>query len=128
MTQDGTFPPAGFMRIPSEVEGITVFAPAIPVGDRPELIDFKCPKCGATIAYRVEKGGLACDHCGYIEIPQAEQVGRSAEEFEFTVETIRRSQQGWKQNRRELICQRCGGSISIPMDTLTYSCPFCASN
>lgn len=129
MTTEESFPPPGFAPASSQVAGIEVYAPAGPDSSRlPELVDFKCPRCGATTAYRVEAGGLACDHCGYTEQMEAQSVGRAAEEFEFTVDTIRRSQQGWAENRREMACRRCGGVVSIPADTLAYACPFCASN
>ena len=35
----------------------------------------------------------ACTHCGYYEPPQQEIVGKGAEEFEFTVETLERAAQ-----------------------------------
>jgi hypothetical protein len=55
-------------------------------------------------------------------------VGKGAEEFEFTVETIERAAHGWGVERKELQCQRCGSKTSIPPDTLTHTCPFCGSN
>ncbi|MBE0697776.1 MAG: hypothetical protein IH586_12715 [Anaerolineaceae bacterium] len=123
-----SFPPPGFVSGPSQVPGIDVYIPAPAQEKRPDLIDFKCPKCGATTAYSVEVGKLACEYCGYNETLDKQRVGRNAEEFEFTVETIQRSQKGWGENRREMACRRCGGVISVPMDALAYSCPFCASN
>jgi predicted RNA-binding Zn-ribbon protein involved in translation (DUF1610 family) len=123
-----TFPPPGFVPAPSQVPGIDVYIPDIPHEKRPDLLDFKCPKCGATIAYSVEVGKLACEYCGYSEALTAQQVGRGAEEFEFTVETIQRSQKGWGDNRREMACQRCGGVVSVPADVIAFSCPFCGSN
>lgn len=122
------FPPPGYVPAPSLVPGIEVFIPEAKQADRPDLIDFKCPQCGATIAYSVETGKLACAHCGYTEAPDGQRVGRSAQEFEFTVETIQRSQKGWGENRREMACQRCGGVVSVSADALAFSCPFCGSN
>jgi len=122
------FPPPGFVPGPSKIAGIEVFVPAPAHEKRPELVDFKCPKCGATVAYQIEAGGLACEYCGHREMPEIQQMGRAAEEFEFTVETLQLAQGGWKNERKELACQRCGGVVSTPPDALAFSCPFCASN
>jgi predicted RNA-binding Zn-ribbon protein involved in translation (DUF1610 family) len=126
--QEVPFPPPGFIPAPSRVEGIEVYVPGQLIEKRPELVDFKCPKCGATTAFCVDAGKLSCSHCGYTEAPDAKQVGRTAEKFEFIVQTVERSQQGWGETRKELACQRCGGVVSVPPDALSYTCPFCASN
>jgi predicted RNA-binding Zn-ribbon protein involved in translation (DUF1610 family) len=122
------FPPKGYVPAPSHVPRIEVFAPAPKNENLPDLVDFKCPKCGATIAYDVQAGKLACEYCGYSETVDAQKVGHNAQEFEFTVETVERSQKGWGEDRREMACQRCGGVVSVPQNTLSYSCPFCGSN
>lgn len=122
------FPPPGYVRGLSNIEGIEVYLPGSQEEKRPELVDFKCPQCGATTAYSVEAGKLFCQHCGYSEDPQGKLVGRQAEKFEFIVETVERSQQGWGEERKEMACQRCGGVVSTPPDTLAYTCPFCGSN
>ena len=125
---DNSFPPPGFHPAPSQVEGIEVYAPVTTTVNRPEVLDFKCPKCGATTAYSVDAGKLHCDHCGYDEAPEKKLLGKGAEEFEFTLETMQRSLQGWGEDRKEMACQRCGAQVSVPPDTLAYSCPFCGSN
>ena len=122
------FPPPGFVSSASLVAGIEVFALQDTAQQYPEVMDFKCPKCGATIAYSVELGQLGCDHCGYSEAVRHQQIGRKAEGFEFRLDTIQRVEQGWGENRKDLACQRCGGVVSLPGDTLAYTCPFCGSN
>jgi DNA-directed RNA polymerase subunit RPC12/RpoP len=76
----------------------------------------------------VDAGKLYCDHCGYDEAPEKKLLGKGAEEFEFTLETMQRSLRGWGDDRKEMACQRCGAQVSVPPDTLAYSCPFCGSN
>jgi predicted RNA-binding Zn-ribbon protein involved in translation (DUF1610 family) len=127
MTQ--SFPPPNFIPIQSAVEGIEVYKPA-PEKDeeRREVVDFKCPQCGANTAYSAADGGLTCTHCGYYEPPQKAIVGKGAQEFEFTVETMERAAHGWGATRKELQCQSCGAYTSVPPDTLTHTCPFCGSN
>jgi DNA-directed RNA polymerase subunit RPC12/RpoP len=91
-------------------------------------VDFKCPQCGATTAYSIPDGGLKCTHCGYYEAPSKEIVGRGAREFEFTLETLEQSAQGWGEVRQELACQNCGARTTLPEGSLTHNCPFCDSN
>jgi hypothetical protein len=123
------FPPPGYIPTLSAVTGIEVFMPAPPdVGSVQEVVDFKCPQCGATTAYSVTDGGLTCSHCGYYEAPKQAIVGKKATQFEFTVETIERSTQGWGVERKEIACQSCGAVASLPADSLTYTCAFCGSN
>jgi hypothetical protein len=122
------FPPRGFIRDESAVPGITVFSPA-PAKERfDSVVDFDCPQCGGESAYSVEDGGLTCTYCGYHEAPEKEAAGSDAESFEFTVETIERSVNGWGIERKELQCKSCGSHITLPAGTLTTHCPFCNSN
>jgi predicted RNA-binding Zn-ribbon protein involved in translation (DUF1610 family) len=125
---DNAFPPPGYVAVPSQVEGIEVYAPAVETQNHSEMVDFKCPRCGASTAYNVQAKQLTCDHCGYCDETQTMQIGTAADKFEFKVETIERSQQGWGIERKDLSCQRCGALVSVPPDTLAYSCPFCGSN
>ncbi|MDI6694430.1 MAG: hypothetical protein QME21_05230 [Anaerolineales bacterium] len=123
------FPPPGFIPTESAIPGIEVFIPAPPdSGPHQEIVDFKCPQCGATTAFSAADGGLTCTHCSYYEAPKKPIVGRAAEQFEFTVETMARAAQGWGTARKELSCQNCGATTSLPEDSLTVVCPFCGSN
>jgi DNA-directed RNA polymerase subunit RPC12/RpoP len=121
-------PPANYQAIASAVEGITVFAPG-PEEKLPDSpITYQCPNCGATTRYDVSAGGIACEHCGYTAATKAQQVGTLAESFEFSLDNLRNAAQGWGVERRELFCDNCGAAIILPENTLTATCPFCASN
>lgn len=124
-----SFPPPGFVAVPSAVEGIAVYAPAaLETGPHQEVVDFKCPRCGAVTAYSVVEGGLRCAHCGYYEPPQASVVGKAAPQLEFTVEALAQAARGWGEERRELACQNCGAQLALAPGQLTSTCPFCGSN
>jgi predicted RNA-binding Zn-ribbon protein involved in translation (DUF1610 family)/predicted heme/steroid binding protein len=124
-----SFPPPGYIPAESAISGIEIYLPAPPdSGPQKEIVDFKCPQCGATTAYSVADGGLTCTHCGYYEAPQAAVVGKRAAQFEFTVETMQRAAQGWGVERKEIACQNCGAVASLPAESLTYTCAFCGSN
>jgi hypothetical protein len=125
-----SFPPPGFVRTESAVEGIELYQPAPPEAQEKqrEVVAFKCPHCGAGTAYSAADGALTCTHCGYYEPPHKEVVGKAAQAFEFTVETLERAAHGWGQTRNELQCQDCGAYTSTAPDSLTHTCPFCASH
>lgn len=122
------FPPPGYIPVQSAIAGIEVYQPAPQNEKHQPIVDFKCPQCGATTAYSVADGGLTCTFCGYYEAPQSQTVGKRAEQFEFTVETMQRAAQGWGAERNEITCQRCGAATTLPTDALTHTCPFCGSN
>lgn len=121
-------PPEDFQRVNSKVPDVIVYAP---VPEKPKIDpkkSYACPNCGANIAYDVSAGGIACEYCGYVAPVRAKNVGKGADEFEFTLETISRSNQGWGIQRKVLACDSCGAQISLSEGTLSTSCPFCASN
>lgn len=126
--EPAVFPPPGYVPGTSKVPGIDVYVPSESAEKRPEVVDFKCPKCGASLGFNVEAGKLSCTYCGYSETPAEKRLGQSAEAFEFRVETVERSERGWGEARKELVCQRCGGVVSVSPDALTFTCPFCGSN
>jgi transcription elongation factor Elf1 len=123
-----SFPPPDFIPTGSAVEGIEVYKPRPAEEEYRPVIEFSCPQCGGQTAYSATDGGLTCTNCGYYEPPQKAIVGKGAAEFEFTVETMERAAHGWGEERKELQCQSCGAYTSVPLDTLTYTCPFCNSS
>ncbi len=122
------FPPKDYIQTPSAVPGIVVYMPRPPKETHQEVVDFHCPQCDGVSAYNAENGGLTCTFCGFYEPPEQEIVGKQAEAFEFTVETMERVAHGWGAERKELACNRCASRTTISTDMLTHTCPFCGSN
>ena len=120
-------PPEGFSPVPSQVEGIELYAPA-PEDEAEETHTFKCRHCGGTIAYSATERQLTCPYCGRTQEIAAEEVGRAAAEFEFTLSAMERAQYGWGEERRELVCESCGAAVAVAPDALTSTCAFCGSN
>jgi len=120
-------PPPGFAPVPSQIEGIEIYAPA-PEEEAEETRTFKCRQCGGTISYSATQRQLACPYCGSEQQIDAEAVGRAADEFEFTLETIAEARRGWGAARRELVCESCGAVVTVAPDALTDTCAFCGSN
>lgn len=140
MPSDFVSPPAqnipqGFVRVESKLDGITVYAPAPPVEpNAPDatgpntLTHFKCPNCGATTAFDPRAGSVTCSNCGSVYALHAQQVGRNAGEFEFTLDTLNSTPRGWGLTRRDLVCENCGATTSVAPTELATTCPFCGSN
>lgn len=122
------FPPPGYIQTETAVAGIEVWMPIPPNEKHQPVVEFHCPQCDAATAYSTDDGGLTCTYCGYYEAPQTKVVGKGAQEFEFTVETMTRVAQGWGIERKELACTRCNAHVTISTDMLTHVCPFCHSN
>jgi len=122
-------PPGDYQEVSSALVGITVFAPKQKeTSEIEQPVVFECPNCGAVTRFDVAAGGVACEHCGFISPLRSEQVGKQAQSFEFTLDTLRQAEKGWGVERRELRCQRCGAALAIPREALTITCPFCGSN
>ncbi|MBN1180561.1 MAG: hypothetical protein JXD18_15235 [Anaerolineae bacterium] len=121
-------PPEGFVLVPSQVDGIELYAPAPETAPKEETRSFKCPACSGVTAYNATQQRLACAHCGRVQDMSAEVVGAQAAEFEFTLETMERAQYGWGEARRELACENCGAVVTVAPDVLTDTCAFCGSH
>jgi predicted RNA-binding Zn-ribbon protein involved in translation (DUF1610 family) len=121
-------PPETFVPVPSAMPGVEVYAPRPKDTHKDEAQEYECPNCGSAIAYDVSAGGVACEYCGYTAPVQSVHLGRTAAEFEFTLETVSQSERGWGEKRQVLHCDSCGAELSIPQGALTATCPFCASN
>lgn len=118
----------GFEQVESLVNSVIVYAPKSKTKEQKETRVYSCPNCGATIAYDITGGGIACEHCGYISPVKSEALGRIADEFEFTLETVSQAERGWGIKRQLLNCNACGAELSMPQGAISTSCPYCASN
>jgi len=120
-------PPKGYAPVPSQVDGIEVYAPVLET-DEDELKTFKCRRCGGTISYSAAQRRLTCPFCGNNQEIDVVEVGRAAEEFEFTLDAMARPQRGWGDQRPEIVCESCGAVVSVAPNALTDTCAFCGSN
>jgi DNA-directed RNA polymerase subunit RPC12/RpoP len=124
----GWQPPANYEQVSSDVEGISVWQPRSKEAKVETPTTYTCPNCGASTRYDVAAGGVACEYCGYSAPVNADKVGRRAETFEFTLETLSQAEQGWGIERKTLHCENCGAELTVSEGTLSTTCPFCASN
>lgn len=122
------FPPQGFIPTESALDGVTVYMPTPVREEHERIVAFRCAQCNGETAFSAADGGVTCSYCGYHEAPQAKVVGKSAETFEFKVETVEQASHGWGTERTEIVCQTCASHIIVAPDELTTACPFCLSN
>ena len=94
-------PPPGFEQVESQVQGITVFAPPKETSRTETPKTYTCPRCGGHLAYDIRASGIACQHCGYQQKVEGALLGRSADEFEFTLDTLNQAEQGWGELRSQ---------------------------
>lgn len=121
-------PPPGFQSVPSALDGITVYAQAPEAPVEETASTFTCPNCGASTRFNVAVSGVACEHCGFSSPAEITVHGLRAQENEFTLDSLQSADEGWGIARNVLHCDHCGAELSIPLDALTVTCPFCASN
>jgi DNA-directed RNA polymerase subunit RPC12/RpoP len=122
-------PPEDWVEVPSEVEGVRVWAPA---ADDPRAREapeggYRCASCGGTVGYEVAHGGIGCNFCGFVAPTEAAVVGRDAPVETFTADRLAIAEQGWALDRRTLHCDGCGGELAVEDGALATSCPFCGS-
>lgn len=82
----------------------------------------KCPACGSTMNFNVEKQNLACDHCGYIQMIEASGGVPSRN---LTTEIMEELPQ-WTDTS-VYRCNGCGSKEVLDKKNLTRICPFCGS-
>ncbi len=121
-------PPENYQPVESKIAGIQVFAPTPPPTKPDAPQTFTCPNCGAGTRYNIAAGGIACEYCGYTTAVVAPVVGKKADEFEFTLETLSQAEQGWGGQRQVLHCDQCGADLSVPQGEISTTCPYCLSN
>ncbi len=123
-------PPAGWVRLPSTVDGVDVWGPRPrdeADTDAPEG-SFRCAQCGGTVGFDVAQGAAACGFCGHLAAPAAPVVGRAARAEAFTDAAIAAASQGWALARQQLHCDGCSVDLAVEPGDLATTCAFCGSS
>lgn len=96
--------------------------------------EYKCPCCGATIAFDSKAQKLKCPSCGtefavddlqkyYTAL---DEVGEDSMEWEASDGQELKDEE--KQGLHSYLCNSCGGEIVTDESTVATTCPFCGSN
>lgn len=86
--------------------------------------DYSCPSCGAPIEFNPDKSSLTCKYCGFSHIITGE---KSKDENDFIRDT-NVNNNNWGNETKIIKCSNCGAENVIPVNAISKSCPFCASN
>ena len=92
-------------------------------------IAYKCPCCGAALAYGAASGKLECASCGNaydLETMEAMQVSeeRGGVQFDLPTETFDAAD---AQAMQGYICKSCGAELITEGTTTATECPYCGS-
>lgn len=95
---------------------------------------YKCPCCGAPLAYRGDSGSLHCDSCGndfsaetMQQLSEAEAKAKTASKFDWTHYEPRSYEGGGDVDISSYSCPSCGAEISGDDSLGSTVCPYCGS-
>lgn len=95
------------------------------------ITDYKCPGCGAPLAFDAESGQVACEHCGNVysvgDIISSQKAESSTEEFDWGNYKAGLSSEVL-DNTVVYQCKNCGAILETDATTAATSCPYCDSN
>lgn len=99
----------------------------------PEIKDYKCPSCGAVLAYKASAEKLVCDSCGnqydvdfIISGGRPEDIQGTGFDWGAYKADLDLSQS--MDDMQVFVCQSCGAQIEADQNTAATKCPFCGSN
>ena len=86
-----------------------------------DVTTYKCPNCGAPVAYDPTTHDLACEHCGsHFSVGEAHASDPSLANVSIGSETL----SGAVTYR----CQSCGAQLVTTATTAATTCPYCDNN
>ncbi|MBO4422586.1 MAG: hypothetical protein J5879_04050 [Clostridia bacterium] len=92
--------------------------------------EYKCPACGAALAFSTESGKLRCESCGNeydIGVIEAYQNQNAGAEFKWGDE-YKNDLNETLPEMTSYICQSCGAEIITDGTTAATHCPYCDNN
>ncbi len=95
------------------------------------ITEYKCPGCGAPLAFDAESGRVTCDHCGnsysVAEIIASQKAETTTEEFDWGNYKAGLSTE-LLDNTVVYQCQSCGAILETDATTAATNCPYCDNN
>ncbi len=91
------------------------------------VVQYKCPDCGADMAFDSTTGTLHCHSCGRSDsvedMPRQENTGEVIPAASDTVDTA-----AWNADTvNQYQCQNCGAVLLTDKDTVATTCSFCGA-
>ncbi|MBQ9912554.1 MAG: hypothetical protein IJM49_05950 [Firmicutes bacterium] len=95
------------------------------------VTEYKCPGCGAPLAFDAASGQVTCEHCGntysVAQIVSSQKPETTAEEFDWGNYKAGLSTEVL-DNTVVYQCQSCGAILETDSTTAATSCPYCDNN
>ena len=95
------------------------------------ITEYKCPGCGAPLAFDASSGQVTCEHCGntysVADIVSAQKQECATEEFDWGNYKAGLSTEVL-DNTVVYQCRSCGAILETDESTAATSCPYCDNN
>jgi Zn finger protein HypA/HybF involved in hydrogenase expression len=91
-----------------------------------DLERFVCPQCGGRMTFAADGQSLVCENCEVKSL--REKSGGRIEETNFSISMVTGQGQSTAVNTLISLCAGCGAEFIIPVQQLSWQCPYCESN
>lgn len=95
------------------------------------VTEYKCPNCGAALAFDPSSSSVKCDHCGHsfdvANIVKSQEVEGQNEEFNWDRFNGMKSLENF-EGTSVYQCQSCGAILETDENTVATKCPYCDNN
>lgn len=96
------------------------------------IIEYKCPCCGAGLRFSGGEGTMNCEYCGnQFDLETVQACQDLPEPGEDTEDWVPLSENKWSDDEREylsaFVCSSCGGELTTDDETVATFCPFCGN-
>ena len=85
------------------------------------VVTYKCPNCGAPVAFDPSTQNLSCEHCGsHFSVAQAQVDERELPKLSLSQDTL--------AGAVTYHCESCGAHLVTTATTVATTCPYCDNN
>ncbi len=100
-----------------------------------DVIEYKCPCCGAALFFASDTQNMRCDSCGNtFDVAAVQQFSEAEneakEESRFGWQEYGKDKEEWTNEEHMYVytCPSCGGQIISDENTAATQCPYCDNN
>lgn len=98
----------------------------------PAITEYKCPSCGAPLAFDAESGEVTCASCGNTVSIEALRALREsdgeARDFHWGDYKAGLDRNAKMDHTAVYVCESCGAEIEADESTAATTCPYCGNN
>lgn len=89
---------------------------------------FRCPQCGADMAFDAAAQTMACGHCGGVVGAPAAEGQETIVEYDLEHGLAQAARRGFGTEVRTTQCAECGATVSFGDRVTATACDFCGSS